>query len=237
MSEARQIECLNLDKGYSPGYGIGIGEPVLNGPSRVVLNGTRKRVLSKGVIFRQGDRAQSAYRIRRGMIKLLGYLPNGRARIVRLHTAGHWIGLGGLYARDYEHTAIVIDDADLEHFSIPRLLRLSSENPDALGELMFQWHSDLVQADKWISDFSTGGIESRVARLLRFLAVFEYGELSDKVGLLKVQEMAEILGVTPESVSRVIAAFKRRGTLRQYSSNAPETYRLDDEMLQRAAWG
>jgi len=98
------------------------------------------------------------YVTRSGLVKLLVYLPNGRARIVRLHAG---------------------------------------------------------------NDFSTGGIRPQVARLL------EYGQPLDRVELLTVCEMAEILGVTQESVSRILATFKRGEILQKLSDPSREIYRID----------
>jgi CRP-like cAMP-binding protein len=47
--------------------------------------GRSRRYLAKEVIYRESDRADRICVIRSGLVKLLSYLPNGRARIVRLH--------------------------------------------------------------------------------------------------------------------------------------------------------
>ncbi len=197
--------------------------------------GRRKRYLAKEVIYRESDRVDRIYVIRSGLVKLLSYLPNGRARIVRLHAGNHWIGLEGLLGQPYEHTAIAVGDVEVQHVAIHSLQRLNRDNPGVLGQLLCQWHGALVHADRWISDFSTGGIKPRVARLLEFLAELEYGQPLDRVELLTVCEMAEILGVTQESVSRILATFKRRDILQKQSDTLREIYRLDAPRLQREA--
>ena len=173
--------------------------------------------------------------IRSGLVKLLSYLPNGRARIVRLHASNHWIGLEGLLGQPYEHTAIAVDDVEVEQVAIHNLQRLHRNDPMMLSQLLCQWHGALVHADRWISDFSTGGIKPRVARLLEFLAELEYGKPLERVELLTVCEMAEILGVTQESVSRILATFKRHDILSKQSDPSREIYRLDVARLQQEA--
>jgi CRP/FNR family transcriptional regulator, anaerobic regulatory protein len=197
--------------------------------------GRSRRYLAKEVIYRESDRVDRIYVIRSGLVKLLSYLPNGRARIVRLHAGNHWIGLEGLLGQPYEHTAIAVGDVEVQHIAIHSLQRLNRDNPGVLGQLLCQWHGALVHADRWISDFSTGGIKPRVARLLEFLAELEYGQPLDRVELLTVCEMAEILGVTQESVSRILATFKRRDILQKQSDSLREIYRLDAPMLQQEA--
>jgi len=198
------------------------------------LNGCRpKRFSPNEVIYREGERGGSIFRVRRGLVKVLTYLPAGQTRIVRLHRSGHWIGLEGILDQPCGHTAIAVGGVEADVFPVPSVSRLHRESPDTLGQMLVQWHIDLAQADKWISEFSTGGIKSRVARLLVYLAELEHGRGAQTVELLTVNEMAEILGVTQESVSRVLAAFKRRGILCRTDGARRESFRLDAGMLQR----
>ena len=197
--------------------------------------GRSRRYLAKEVIYRESNRVDRIYVIRSGMVKLLSYLPNGRARIVRLHACNHWIGMEGLLGQPYEHTAIAVGDVVVEQVAIHNLQRLHRNDPMLFNQLLCQWHGALVHADRWISDFSTGGIKPRVARLLKFLAELEYGQPLDRVELLTVCEMAEILGVTQESVSRILATFKRCEILQKLSDPSREIYRIDAAGLQQEA--
>jgi CRP/FNR family transcriptional regulator len=222
---------LNLLKASSAGDGA------WNSRERQILYeaGKRKQYLAREVIYRESEQGDRIYVIRSGMVKLLSYLPNGRARIVRLHAGEHWIGLEALLGQAYEHTAIAVDDVEVQCVSIHSVRRVNRDNPGILGQLLCQWHGALVYADRWIADFSTGGIKPRVARLLEYLAELEYGQPLEWVELLTVCEMAEILGVTQESVSRILATFKRGDILRKQSHPSREIYRLDATRLQREA--
>lgn len=197
--------------------------------------GSSRRYQAKEVIYRESGRANRIYVICSGLVKLLSYLPNGRTRIVRLHASDHWFGLEGLLGQSYEHTAVAVGDVEVQHIAIDNLRHLNRENPGVFTQLLCQWHGALVYADRWISDFSTGGIGPRVARLLEFLSELEYGPPLERVELLTVCEMAEILGVTQESVSRILAAFKRRDILQKLSDPSREIYRIDAPSLQREA--
>lgn len=200
------------------------------------LKGCRqKRFTAKEVIYREGERADLVYAIRSGLIKLLSYLPNGRARIVRLHSKGAWIGLGGLLNQPYEHTAVAVDDVEAYCVSVNKLLALKLDQPQHFFRFMEKWYEHLREADLWISEFSTGAIKPRVARLIRFLSEIEYGKSSAMVELLTVHEMADILGVTPESVSRILAEFKRGDILHRLDNPLQELYALDAQALNYVA--
>jgi CRP/FNR family transcriptional regulator len=196
----------------------------------------RKRFPAKEVLYNEGDCSGRIYLIRSGLVKLLRYLPNGRARIIRLHTDGDWLGLERVLGMSCNHTAITFGEVEVECFSIHDLQRLHRENPNAFSQLLCQWHGHLMQADKWISDFSTGEIKARVARLLAYLADLDHGQPAGAFELLTVHEMADILGVTPESVSRHLASFKRQCVLQKQVNPFREIYRLDSRRLQQAMW-
>lgn len=196
----------------------------------------RQRVYhGKEVLYHEGESIDTTFLIRRGLVKLLSYLPSGRARIVRLHCGGYLLGLEGVLERPFEHTAVAVSDVAVECVPLQRLMRLQWEDPPALTALLYQWHDALTQADKWIAEFSTGEIKSRVARLLQYLATFERDRAVGTVGLLTVGEIGEILGATPESVSRHLAAFKRQDILRREAGFSSKTYRLDVERVQQEA--
>ncbi|MEW5757298.1 MAG: Crp/Fnr family transcriptional regulator [Pseudomonadota bacterium] len=195
----------------------------------------QKRYGSREVIYHEGVEVDRICLIRSGMVKLLSYLPNGRTRIVRLHSHHHWLGLEGLVGQPYEHTAVAIGDVEVVYVPMNNLHLLERDNPRQYCQLLKQGYKHLAQADRWIADFSTGGIKSRVARLVDFLAKIEYGESSCRVELLTVHEMADILGVRPESVSRILAEFKRNDTLHKLKGDRYDVYEIDSLKLQHEA--
>lgn len=184
------------------------------------------------VIYRYGEESKLLFIIRSGMLKLINFLPNGRNRIVRLHKRGSLTGLDGLMGACHEHTAIAINE--VKTFQIPHSLfkRWKSEEPKLYNQLVEHWYEELNYADTWITDFSTGSVKGRVARLLRFLADFESDTAPQIIELLTTDEMSEILGVTPESVSRVIAEFKREKILQAIKSNTESFFTCDLEQLE-----
>lgn len=205
-----------------------------SGSGLFVCGEKQKCFCAKSAIYHEGDPIDGIYLIRAGMVKLLSYLPNGRARIVRLYSRGQYLGLEVLLGQEYEHSAVAIGDVEVDVIPVQTLRYLFEQNPGLLNRFHYQLHSDLMNADKWISEFSTGGIKPRVARLLRFLSEVEQEQPDDSVELLTVQEMAEILGVTQESVSRILAAFKRSDILHKHKDPVREIYQIDERLEEEA---
>lgn len=201
-------------------------------PRESLLTRTKTRHIgSREVLFYEGQPADTVYAVRRGLIKLASHRVTGRARIVRLHGQGDWIGLGGLLDQPYEHTAIAVGEVEICPIAARKLRALRYDDPQVYCNLMETWYFHLRSADIWISEFSTGPIKARVARLLCFLAKLEFGPASTIVELLTCDEMASVLGVTAESVSRILAAFKRDAILLPVGRNGTELYCMDAAVL------
>ncbi len=190
----------------------------------------------RSVIITQGDTAHSAFFIRRGLVKLIATRPEGRERIVRLLGRGGWIGLGGLLNPMTEHAAIAVGPVEAYRLSLTRLRRLKQTHPDLYCRLTETWYECLQDADLWLTQFCCGPVRARVARLVNFLACMHGSERSSEVELLTCDEMAGILAVTPESVSRTLAQFKRSGILSAERSRSHVVrYRRDALALQALA--
>ncbi len=187
------------------------------------------RYAAKEMIYNEGAAVNTVYVVRRGMVKLISHLSNGRARIVRVHSTGSWLGLGGLLGQPYEHTAIAVDDVEVYRIPANEVLRIKAEKPHLYCRLIEHWFDYLREADLWIAELSTGAIKARVARLVNFLSELENLSPTNEVKLLTCEEMAEILGATPESVSRVLAEFKREKVLLP----CPEPHRRPHDCYQR----
>lgn len=186
-------------------------------------------------IYREGDAVEFLYLINNGRIKLLNYLENGRARIVRLHKRGSIIGINGLMAEPHPHTAIAVDDVSIYQLPLSALKKIKQQDLNTYCQLLEYLNNYLSVADTWITDFSTGAIRGRVARLLRYLIENDENTGPREVTLLTVEEMAEILGVTAESVSRVMADLKRKNILTPIGDEYPDRFQCAmQDLLQEA---
>jgi CRP/FNR family transcriptional regulator len=204
---------------------------------RLIAASGRRRLAAREVLFSEGEVAMRAYLVRRGLIKLVARLGNRRSRIVRLRAAGSLLGMSGLVGRSYEHSAVAVDEIEVVCIPIHRLAALRRANPLVYASVAQYWYKDLRDADTWIMQFSTGAIRARVARLIEHLAALKrwprpVADRSGCVGLLTCEEMAAVLGVTPESVSRVLAEFKRSGLLQETAGGPHEWYSCDVSALQ-----
>lgn len=205
-------------------------------PLRIMLDHTLRMTYEPHqVLYHQGSPIDHVTFITSGMLKLIVHLPNGRARIVRLHRPGSVLGLGGLRNCSHEHTAMALTPVTALRLPLAAIQRLRSDDPEAYISLIERWHDYLHDADIWITQFSTGPVRARVARLLSFLTGFNEQATGDQVQLLTCEEMGSVLGVTTESTSRILAEFKRAHILTTCDNRSPETYHANLGRLQLIA--
>jgi len=82
-------------------------------------------------------------------------------------------------------------------------------------ELISRWERNLENADWWITQLSTGSLNARAARLIRFLKQVDDTCPAQMVKLPHRDDMACMLGVATETLCRGISEFQRQGVLRK----------------------
>jgi CRP/FNR family transcriptional regulator len=209
-----------------------LGERAPSPLQNLVAHARRVSFAPQEVLYRQGNASDTVLFITGGLVKLVAHLSNGRARIVRLHRPGSIMGLSGLLKHDHAHTAVAVTPVSALRLPMGALHRLRADDPTTYVTLVERWYGYLREADTWITQFSTGPIRARVARLVSYLSEFQHDSADIQVQLLTCEEMGFILGVTTESVSRTLADFKRRNILvNQDNSGADELYSANVEQL------
>lgn len=179
-------------------------------------------------IYRQDDSAEHIFTLRSGLVKLTQFLPDGTARIVRLLRTTDVAGLEAMLLDNYEHTAIALHTTEV--CRIPRAVvkSLLTRKPQLFSELMARWHRALSDSDRTLTDLNTGPARARVVRLLLWLAE---RNASETCSLFGREDIGALLGLTTETVSRVMAELKRQGFLTELRSNM---FECDPERLSKA---
>jgi CRP-like cAMP-binding protein len=183
------------------------------------------------ILYRVGERGRAVFTLRRGLVKLVKYLPDGNQRIVRLLRQSDTLGLEALLGQPYPHDAIALTRCEICTIPVSLVERLSHEQSRLCQELMTRWQRALAAADRWLAEFSTGTARQRVARLLLWLSETAPGQ---PVPLFGREDLGAMLGLTTETVSRTIAELRRTGLIREMPHNQ---LTLDQPALRRIAEG
>lgn len=160
------------------------------------------------ILYSAGEQGHVVFTVRRGLLKLVSYLPNGTERIVRLLSAGDVAAIEALAGIAFKHTAIALNEVEVCRIPVSAIEYLDLHSPDLAQQLMLRWQGAIDAADRSLVKFSTGTAESRVMHLLLYLCSLS----DDGIGFdLSRHDMGSLLGITTETASRVVADLKRRG--------------------------
>ncbi|WP_150524315.1 Crp/Fnr family transcriptional regulator [Roseibium sediminis] len=171
------------------------------------------------VIYYEGDAAQRLFEVASGTVMLFKLLPDGRRQVVEVLRPGEIFGLAG--SNEYECTAETLTDASIHELD----LRLVDSNLDVQRKLAKCLANQMRILHEHAVLLGRKSAVERVASFLMYLIPNRGGvgclgpENEDDDGYdLKLhmtrQEIADYLGLTIETVSRVVSDLKRRGVIR-----------------------
>jgi CRP/FNR family transcriptional regulator len=165
-------------------------------------------------LLQQGAPADDAYLIHEGVVKLVWADSKGRQTIVGLRFSGSFLGTSAVITSDVCPTGVItVTRCVIERVSAHRFLDRLHEDPE-LAWKVHQIHSrELYEQLNWLGELACCPARSRVANLLRRLAVSsEPNGLNNRVHLpLKRKELAEMIAITPEHLSRLLHEFSKEG--------------------------
>jgi CRP/FNR family cyclic AMP-dependent transcriptional regulator len=168
-------------------------------------------------LFAEGQPANGVYVICSGRIKLSTYSPDGKALIIRVCEAGEVLGLGACVAGlSHEATAQVIEDCRVNFIRRDEFLNLLSGSSEAafnaLRELSRNYHHAHMQICSLGLSMSAG---DKLAKL--FLEWFDHApESANGVHISMIythEELAEMIGSSRETVTRLLKNFVKRGLI------------------------
>lgn len=185
------------------------------------------QVLREGQqLFAEGDRAERYYQVTRGTLRTLRLLPDGRRQVVDFHGPGETLGLssGALHGFDAE----AVTDVTLVSYSLSSLVSRAESSPALARQLLGTLTRELASAQEQLLLLGRKTARERLASFL--LAMARKQGREDGVELpMKRGDIADHLGLTVETISRLFAALKRERLIALAS--VTEVVFLDPEAL------
>ena len=167
-------------------------------------------------LFHEGDPATRVFTLTRGALKLYKLLADGRRQVTGFLHPGDFLGI----SVDDEHafSAEALEDSQLCWFPRSRFDDFVEDEATMERELYRMAAHELAAAQQ---QFILLGRKTATERLASFLLMLaKRTELSNGVGAGMIRlpmsrsDIADYLGLTKETVSRVISAFKRDRVIR-----------------------
>jgi len=167
----------------------------------------------RDVIFREGDPCTRLFVVKEGMIKLSKSLPDGREQVMCPRGVGQLVGFCSGKVKAYPLTAVALTDVNtcsIDHKDMHRVLQ---QNPEAAMEVIGLLSQELGQSQAMICNLGLKSATEKVASFILSLVPADVNESTHIPLPLSRQEIGEILGLTVETVSRIMAEFRREQIL------------------------
>ena len=180
------------------------------------------------ILFHEGDRAGHVFTLVQGTAKLTRLLPDGREQVLGFRFAGDVVGYTA--AEHYPFSAQLLTPADLCRLERRRLDTLLHRYPALERRLLDLCVQELAATQDQLVTVGRRTAEARVAAFLLSLA--EAGRRRSQSGAvldmpMTRSDIADFLGLTLETVSRTLTAFRRRGWVREPAHGRIELLRRD----------
>ncbi len=179
---------------------------------RIQGHGARMYFTRNETVFNQDDPADQVYRILSGTVRLCRYMPDGRRYIVDFLLPGDLMGF--VESPDLPASAEAVTESTLIAF--PRICfdRLANENAAVRTQLLCHLSSNLLTAHQHMFVLGCQKAKERVASFLLRLADRMDLICGDRLDLpMSRQDIADHLGLTIETISRMITALRNEGAI------------------------
>ena len=171
--------------------------------------------LSAGqVVFFEGDQDRFLFNVVTGAVRLSRMLPDGRRQITGFLFPGDLLGL--TIAGRYAYTAEAMIDSSFCRFDRGKLTEIAERFPNLEHQLFNLASNELVQAQEHILVLGRKSATERVATFLTRVAE----RIGERAGAGSVTELpmtrediADYLGLTIETVSRIISKLRASGAI------------------------
>ena len=186
--------------------------------SSMVLN----RYPSGALLFTEGDAARGAYVVLRGRVKLSVCASDGKTLIVHLAGPGELLGAASVVSqREHEATAEALEPSDVGFLRQADVLRLMRSNRDFSFWVTQQLSENYNSTCREIRNLMLSDSASeKLARLL--VGWLDEGSSPSAPLRIKLsmthEEMAQMIGTSRETVTRLLAGFKKQRLIEQNGS-------------------
>ncbi len=185
------------------------------------------------VFSQNGDSSESAYTLRKGLIKICKSLSDGRVQIVRVLVAGDLFGIDGFSGENYNHSATALTHCEVCRLPLKDLSELRKAHTQIDQSMMARFIKNLRQTEDMLLELGAKKAPEKLASFILNLSQSDKKNglnlSSDELNLnnkdewlslpLSRSEIGSLLGLTIETVSRFLSDWKRKGFIKESKGN------------------
>lgn len=176
-----------------------------------------RRVHKDEALYKMDDPFRSVYTIRFGHFKTFQVSSAGEEQIIGFHLAGEILGIDGLSGDRHHCYAVALEDSEVCEFSYPVLETLLAEMPTLLRHFHRLISEEMAREQNTMLLLGNMTAEQRLASFFMDLShrynMRGYSQSSFHLRMSR-EDIANYLGLTIESISRIIGRFRSRGLVK-----------------------
>lgn len=178
----------------------------------------RRRRLERGEsLFATGDTFKNLYAVRFGHLKTFRLTPAGDQQVVGFYMTGEVLGLDAIGAERHHSSAEALEDSEICEIPFERLGELFGQLPTMQRHFHRLMSQEIMREQSAMMFLGSMMAEQRLALFLlnlgKLYAARGYSATAFQLRMSR-EDIGNYLGMTIESVSRLLLRFKEKGWLR-----------------------
>jgi CRP/FNR family transcriptional regulator len=182
----------------------------------VEITAAKRRVARGAALYHNGDRFESLYAVHSGAFKSVGASRNGDEKITGFHLAGELLGLEAISSGSHGYSAVALEDSEVCVIPFAQLEKMAMTVPVLQRQLLRALSGDISRDQGLMLMLGSMSAEQRLAAFLLSLSRRHQrlGYSATRFVLrMTREEIGNYLGLTLETVSRLMSRFQREGLL------------------------
>lgn len=178
--------------------------------------GRRRKIEKGGALFRIGDPFTNLYAIRLGHFKTYQINANGEEQVTGFQMGGELLGMDAISTDKHYCSAMALEDSEVCEIPFSSLERLLGDMPTLLRHFHRMMSQEITREQSVMLLLGNMQATQRFAAFLVNLASrYEARGYSSTAFQLRMsrEDIGNYLGLTVESISRLLARFKKLGLI------------------------
>ena len=172
------------------------------------------RYVKRQILFLEGNSSHYIYAIKSGTVKIFKTGEDEKPHILRILNEGDLLAFDAIYSKEYQYSAETIECSEICMMRKEDFIALLKKDANLAIELIKVLTRELEEARCYIRDLTTGTAAKKIAHFLLsspHTLTNSSTKVMEKAVILPLsrQELSEMLGLSPETISRTLSQFEK----------------------------
>lgn len=182
----------------------------------IEITAAKRKVARGASLYRSGDSFESLYAVHSGAFKTVGASREGDEKITGFHLAGELLGLEAISIGRHGYSSVALEDSEVCVIPFAPLEKMAMTVPALQHQLLRTLSSDISRDQGLMQLLGSMTAEQRLAAFL-----LSVSRRNQNLGFSAIrfvlrmtrEDIGNYLGLTLETVSRLMSRFQREGLI------------------------